>query len=115
MNDTHAYLQSYSPTRFWAKVGGVAKQAGYEVMEKGLWLYYAAAKPEVPVKARATIYGALGYLILPTDILPDIVPVGGYGDDLTVLLGAVAVVSMYIDATVKAMASAKLRDWFGPA
>ncbi len=104
----------YADDRFWAKVGGVARQAGRMTIEKALWLYYAARKPGVPAKAKATIYGALGYLILPADLVPDVIPFAGFSDDLAVLASAVGIVAFYIDAAVKAQASAKLRDWFGP-
>lgn len=100
---------------FWAKVGGVAKHAGYTVIEKALWLYFAARKPGVPPKARATIYGALGYLLLPADLIPDLLPFAGFSDDLGLLASAVGVVALHIDAAVKTQANAKLRAWFGPA
>lgn len=107
-------VHSFADDRFWAKVGSVARQAGRRTIEKALWLYYAARKPGVPAKAKATIYGALGYLILPADLVPDVIPFAGFSDDLAALATAVGIVALYIDAAVKAQASAKLRDWFGP-
>ncbi len=107
-------VPTYSDERYLAKVGGVAKKVGRATIEKALWLNYAASKPGVPAKAKATIYGALGYLILPADLVPDVIPFAGFSDDLAVLAGAVGIVALYIDAAVKAQASAKLCDWFGP-
>ncbi len=114
MNQPLSPNDAYADDRFWAKVGGVAKQAGYATIEKALWLYYAARRPGVPAKAKATIYGALGYLILPADLVPDVIPFAGFSDDLAVLAGAVGIVALYIDAAVKAQARTQLRDWFGP-
>jgi uncharacterized membrane protein YkvA (DUF1232 family) len=113
MTNKHTNLEHYSEHGFWQKVGRVAKQAGYEVIEKALWLYYAAQKPAVPAAAKAVIYGALAYLILPVDAIPDALPVVGFTDDLAILAAAVSSVAMHIDDAVKAQARAKLRDWFG--
>ncbi len=40
----------------------------------------------VPLRAKAVLVGALGYLLLPMDFLPDILPFVGVADDITVLL-----------------------------
>jgi uncharacterized membrane protein YkvA (DUF1232 family) len=114
MNEQYDWAQTYSETSFWSKVRGFAKLAGYGLTEKALWLYYAAQKPEVPAKAKAVIWSALGYFILPLDAVVDALPVVGFGDDLAVLMGALVIVATYIDDEVKARANAKLRDWFGP-
>ena len=106
-------LDAYSESSFWKKAGGFAKQGGYAVTEKALWLYYAAQKPSVPAKAKTVIWGALGYFILPLDAVVDALPVVGFGDDLVVLTTALAVVAMHIDGEVKQRANAKLQEWFG--
>lgn len=103
----------YSESSFWKKIMRYAKSAGHEVLEKALWLYYAAQNPSTPVWAKATIYGALGYFISPLDSIPDLVPMLGYSDDLGVLAAAVITVSMYITQEVKAQANARLDSWFG--
>jgi uncharacterized membrane protein YkvA (DUF1232 family) len=97
---------------FWSKVKNFAVAAGREVIEKALWLYYAAQAPETPVWAKTAIYAALAYFVMPLDAIPDVLPVVGYTDDLGTLAAAVATVSMYITADVKAQAQQKLVDWF---
>jgi uncharacterized membrane protein YkvA (DUF1232 family) len=97
---------------FWNKVKNFAVTAGREVIEKALWLYFAAQAPETPVWAKTTIYGALAYFVMPLDAIPDVLPVVGYTDDLGTLAAAVGTVSMYITADVKAQAQQKLVDWF---
>ncbi|MVW64172.1 DUF1232 domain-containing protein [Massilia sp. NEAU-DD11] len=97
---------------FWSKVKNFAKAAGREVIEKALWLYYAAQAPETPVWAKTAIYAALAYFVMPLDAIPDVVPVVGYTDDLGTLAAAVGTVSMYITADVKAQAQQKLAGWF---
>lgn len=104
--------EDFSEEGFWGKIKKYAKKAGREVIEKALWLYYAAQDPGTPLWAKTTIYGALAYFISPIDAIPDIIPVVGYTDDLSVLVGAIAAVSIYITTEVKDKAAKKLSDWF---
>ena len=108
-----AHEKKYTDDSFWDKVIKFAKTAGREVIEKALWLYYAAQQPNTPVWAKTAIYGALGYFISPIDAIPDIAPVVGYADDLAVLAAAVATVATYITAEVRQRASEKMTGWFG--
>lgn len=113
MLGTKSYENEFSDSSFWDKIVKYAKKAGRNVIEKALWLYYAAQNPQTPVWAKTIIYGALGYFICPIDAIPDITPIVGYSDDLGVLAAAITTVSMYINEEVKAQAKRKLRDWFG--
>lgn len=103
----------FDEVSFWEKVRNFALKAGREVIEKTLWLYYAAQQPATPAWAKTVIYGALAYFVLPLDAVPDAIPVAGFTDDLGVLAAAVVTVSMYVTDEVKRMADAKLREWFG--
>ncbi len=103
----------YSGTDFWIKLKHAAKAAGKELVEKSLWLYYASHRPETPTWAKAAVYSALAYFILPTDTIPDFIPGTGYTDDLAAILAAVSTISNYIDEDVKARASEKVAHWFG--
>jgi uncharacterized membrane protein YkvA (DUF1232 family) len=105
--------ENYSDSGFWEKIKKYAKTAGKEVIEKALYLYYAAQESETPMWAKSVIYGALAYFIFPLDAIPDITPVIGYTDDLGTLAAAIATVSMYITDDVKSKAKQKLSDWFG--
>ena len=104
--------EEYSDSSFWAKVGNFAKLAGREVIEKALWLYYAAQRPETPTWAKTVIYGVLAYFIAPLDAIPDVTPVIGYVDDLGALAAALSMVVLYIDDGVREQAKSKLADWF---
>lgn len=107
------YTTAYSETRFWQKLSRYARVAGQEVVEKALWLFYAAQSPNTPRWAKTAIYGALGYFIFPLDAIPDFAPMVGYTDDLGVLAAALATVSMYITDDIKARARDKVEIWFG--
>lgn len=104
-------VSSYSEASFWSKCGRTFKAAGRQVIEKALWLHYAANRPGTPAWAKTTMYGALGYFILPLDAVPDMLPAVGYTDDLAALAGAIATCAAHIDGSVKALATKKLREW----
>ena len=91
----------------------MVKKVGAHVAYPALLLYYVLKSPNVPLKVKAEIVGALGYLILPFDLIPDWLPVVGYTDDLAALLAVIRNVSPYITKDVKAAAKAKIVDWFG--
>jgi uncharacterized membrane protein YkvA (DUF1232 family) len=103
----------YTEQNFWDKLRQFAIQAGRDVVEKALMLYYAAQRPETPLWAKTIIYSALAYFILPTDVIPDLTPIAGYADDLGALAAAVTAVAMCITPDVKQDAKRKLEDWFG--
>lgn len=110
-NTANGYEGSYSDGSFWSKCKGALKAAGAEVLEAALKLYYALQRPETPAWAKTAILGALGYFISPVDVIPDVIPVVGFTDDLGVLLAALGTVSHYVDDEVVAKARATLRRW----
>lgn len=105
--------EEYSESGFWNKMKHFARKAGKDVIEKALWLYYAAQRPETPKWAKTIIFGALAYFIAPMDAIPDLTPLVGFSDDLGALAAALTMVSLYIDDTVKRSAAQKLQSWFG--
>lgn len=107
------FIKEYSNDGFWDKLVKFANTAGKDVIEKALWLYYAAENPTTPTWAKTVIYGALGYFIFPIDVIPDLAPIIGYADDLAIVTSAIVTVSLSINDDVKALATQKLKDWFG--
>lgn len=110
---TQALQSKYSEDNFWRKLRRVAKTAGREVVEKALCLYYAAQRPDTPPWAKATVYAALGYFILPADAIPDPMPLLGYADDLSALTLAIVTIAAYVDSGVRAKAHERINKWFG--
>jgi uncharacterized membrane protein YkvA (DUF1232 family) len=106
-------IPNYSDERFWKKLKRYAAVAGKPVVETALQLYYALQSPKTPKWARTIILGALAYLILPTDAVPDFIPLAGFTDDLGALAAAVATVRMYITDDIKEKARETLKRWFG--
>lgn len=103
------------PRRLKHKVVRYAIHAGTPLLQKALWLYYAAQRPETPVWAKSTIYAALSYFIFPFDVIPDAVPIAGYLDDFGLLALSAVTVAAHITQQVKDAANTKLQEWIEEA
>jgi uncharacterized membrane protein YkvA (DUF1232 family) len=113
MTNSNGYSSEYSESTFWDKLRRHARPAGMRVVEHALQLFYAARHPDTPAWARAVIYGALGYFILPTDAVPDLIPGVGFSDDLGVLVMALTTIAMRITPEIREQARHRLHQWFG--
>lgn len=111
--DIEKYQEHYSEPKFAGKLAKVAKSAGRKMVYAALLLYYVLKSPSVKKGDKTTIVGALGYFILPLDILPDFIPMVGFSDDLSAILLALHAVWKNITPEIKAMAAAKASELFG--
>lgn len=110
--DFMKYKDSYSPSGFVDKISHIAKRAGAKMVYAALVLYYTLQSSNVPMRDKAIIIGALGYLISPLDIIPDAIPIAGLGDDLAVLLYVLKKVWGNVPEEVRNKAYEKLPKWF---
>lgn len=101
------YQSKYSESKFWSKIKTIIKNAGKDLLYLALLLYYVLQSDDVSLRHKATIIGALGYLILPLDFIPDTIPVIGFTDDLTALTTAYEIVKSSITPEIEARAKAK--------
>ena len=107
------YASHFNEDEFWEKLKRFARKAGIKVSYAALLLYYVLKSPGTSKADRAKIIGALGYFILPIDLLPDFIPIAGFTDDLAALTWGIYCVIKSITPEVKANAAAKLHEWFG--
>ena len=110
--DYKKYTNYFTDIKFWEKMKEVAKKVGLKVTSYALILYYVLEKDEVPLKDKIIITGALGYFILPIDLIPDFIPIAGYTDDVAGMLFAIKKCMNYVDDEIKEKVSAKLVSWF---
>ncbi|MBQ8070979.1 MAG: DUF1232 domain-containing protein [Bacteroidales bacterium] len=113
MEDLTKYEKHYSDNEFWKKLKVVARKAGLKVVYAALLLVYVVKSPLTSKKDKGKILGALGYFILPIDVIPDWIPVAGYTDDLAALTWAIYSVAKNVTPEVKQQAKAKLKELFG--
>lgn len=104
---------SYSAPRLWRKLKRVAFKASRQSLKAALVLFHCLRDADTPKWAKGVIAGALGYLILPMDLVPDILPGIGYSDDWSAILAALATVAAYIKDEHKRRAEDQLRRLFG--
>ena len=65
-------------------------------MDEVVAAYYCALDSNTPFRAKAILFAALGYFILPTDTIPDVIFGLGFTDDIAVLTAAIAAVRAHI-------------------
>lgn len=112
MPDFMKYSDKYSASGFVEKISHIAKRAGAKLVYAALILYYTLQSKDVPLKDKAIIIGALGYLISPFDVIPDAIPIAGLGDDVAVLLYVLRKIKGDLTDDVKKRAYDKLSKWF---
>jgi len=85
-----AYTKHYSDRGFWSVVRRYQHKIPF--LRDALGLYFCLKDPATPAWVRAAIVGALGYLILPVDLIPDFIPVFGWVDDAAMIASVLAYV-----------------------
>ena len=111
-NNHEKYAASYNPNSLFDKIKKYAKKAGVKTVYVILILYYASFDKRLPVKDRLMVVAALGYFILPVDLIPDALP-GGFADDAAAALYVVRHIWKYISDDTFRKARQKLYAWFG--
>lgn len=85
VEDVPGYAEHYNDAAFWKKIRTLPRSTVGTILEKALLCRELLLDGNTPFWVRGTLLGALGYLILPFDLVPDFVPVAGLVDDLAVL------------------------------
>jgi len=104
VNNAPEFGKHYSDDGFWKKLRKLPSKAGAKLLYPALQLYYLMQSKDVPLGAKTLIIGALGYLILPADLVPDFIPAMGITDDITAIMLALRNVFKYMTPEIKAKA-----------
>ena len=80
--------------RFWQKLRALAARLPFA--EDLVAAHYCAFDRQTPLHVKAVLVGAVAYFVLPTDFIPDVLPIIGYSDDAAVLAAAIKLVSSHI-------------------
>ncbi|WP_455639534.1 YkvA family protein [Parabacteroides sp.] len=114
VHEVQKYGTYYSDNRFWKKIERVAKKVGATVLLPVFTLYYMLQDDKVSLQHKAYIVGALGYFILPIDLIPDgILPVIGFTDDIAVMTLVLRLVKDSITPEIKARANQRVAEIMG--
>lgn len=107
--DFTKYTEHFSELSFREKLQRVAGMLSDTVLLPLLQLYYIYRSPEVPLKGKLYITGALGYFIFPMDFLPDFLPaLFGFSDDIIVIGIVMKQVERYLTPEIDAKARVAL-------
>lgn len=94
--------------KFWRTAKRAARQIPF--MEDVVAAYYCMLDRNTPLRAKGILIAALGYFVLPTDAIPDIILGFGFTDDVAVLSAAIAAVRAHITLAHKAAAKEALAE-----
>lgn len=111
-NELLSYQRNYNESSFWSKLNKVASNLGRKTCYYVLVLHYVLKSPDVSIGNKAIIMGALGYLILPIDLIPDLVPVLGLTDDAAAIKLAYDTVKASVTPEIEKKVNDKLSQWF---
>jgi uncharacterized membrane protein YkvA (DUF1232 family) len=79
---------------FWPKIRKVAAHVPFAADALSVW--YSARDEETPASAKALMLACLAYFVLPTDAIPDWIPVVGYADDAAVFTALIGIVGRHL-------------------
>lgn len=101
MEDYQKYEKEYSEESLWNTVKKWSSKLGEEAIYNICLLYYLAKSPYLPTSEKMKVLGALGYLILPVDAIPDFIPLAGLTDDIGAIAYLIKSLATYITPEIK--------------
>ena len=104
------YGVNYSENGLLHKLSRAVHWANAKIIYAALLLYYVLRNDAVTMADKSKIYGALGYFILPTDMVLDFIPMVGYTDDMAALIWAIHTLTKNLTPEIKAQARLKLGE-----
>jgi uncharacterized membrane protein YkvA (DUF1232 family) len=99
-----------SENNFWDKITNGASKMGEEVAVLGIKSWLAMVDSNTPTSAKVILGGALAYLVMPIDAIPDVIAGVGYTDDVAALGAAVKTVGDSITEEHEEQARKKWQD-----
>ena len=87
-------------------------RAGRAIAQPALEGFELIMDNSTPPQVRISIMGALTYLIVPVDLIPDFIPASGFSDDLVALTAVISLWQHHITPEIKFRAKSKLDKWF---
>lgn len=88
------YTKYFTPSKFIYFITHLKESASF--VRQAMVLYYCFRDPATPKLIKALIMGALGYLILPADAVPDVIAGLGWLDDIAVMTMVMKYAENYI-------------------
>jgi len=80
--------------QFWKKLGRVLAYAPFAEDLVAAW--YCAKDPATPAHVRALLWGAVGYFVMPADLVPDYIVALGFTDDAAVIAMVMSLLGRHV-------------------
>ena len=112
-NELRNYKKEYSDSKLMSKLTGNFRSMGVKLVYMCFIMYHLLKDKRVPAKLKATIIGALGYVIAPLDLIADVTPVAGFSDDIAMVIAAFGLIVLYVNDDIRAAARESLVKLFG--
>ena len=90
----------------------VLLKAGRAIAKPALEAFELIIDNSTPPQVRISMIGALTYLIVPVDLIPDFIPASGFSDDLVALTAVISLWQHHIAPEIKFRAKSKMDKWF---
>jgi uncharacterized membrane protein YkvA (DUF1232 family) len=94
--------------KFWQTAKKAARQVPF--MDEVVAAYYCALDAKTPMRAKAVLFAALAYFVMPADAIPDFILGFGFTDDIAALTAAIAAVRSHIKPAHRRAAREALAD-----
>lgn len=107
------YARFYNEKDFHKKLSRISGKLGRGVLYYLAILYFLVSDKQIPLKTRLLFIAALGYFILPTDIISDVIPGLGFTDDIAFITYAFSTASDFITPELKEKAQQKVESLLG--
>lgn len=88
------FARFYSPKKFFSFITHAGKRLFF--LKKILLIFICLQDKDTPRSVKLVLMGALGYLILPIDIIPDVLAGVGWLDDAVVVTLALKFAGAYV-------------------
>ena len=89
----------------------VLVRAGRTIAQPALEAFELVISASTPPQVRVTMLAALTYLLMPMDLVPDLIPVAGFSDDLVALTAVISLWNSYITPEIRNKARQRLDKW----
>lgn len=92
--DTQERRERQVRAKFWPTLKKAVRQIpfGRDLVAA----FYCATDPNTPLRVRGILLAALGYFVMPFDVVPDMLALVGFTDDIAVLTTAIALIRGHI-------------------
>ena len=101
-------------SQLWDKLKTYALQAGRVATKPILTFYYVMHQTKTTTMEKALIYGAIAYIVIPSDLLPRrALSILGILDDAAVIAYVYNKVSKKVTAAIRNQVDTQLDEWFG--